>query len=94
MAGVLIDYQIKGWAKTNERKIKDDGYSDIRYVGDPPNPDSGSSDSVLASFCMAHGCDLLTADKKAHVPWLEQGAEVRISGFAAGGRSVYRIRAA
>ena len=93
MASVLIDYQIKGWAQRNEDAIRSD-YSDIRYVGDPPNPDSDNSDSVLASFCLDNGCDLLTADKKAYVPWLEQGAEVRISRFAAGGQSVYRIRAA
>ena len=92
MASVLIDYQIKGWAKKNERQIAGD-YSDILYVGEQPSPASDNSDSVLASFCMANNCDLLTSDKRAYVPWLEQGAsEVRISRFAAGGQSVYRVR--
>lgn len=93
MASVLIDYQIKGWAQRNVEKIRA-GYSDILYVGD--HPSSGSSDSVLASFCAANGYDLLTSDKRAYVPWLEEQRvkEVRISLFDSGGQLVYLVRAA
>lgn len=93
MAGVLVDYQIKGWAQRNKEKIGK-AYSDIRYVGDPRNPPAGGSDSALASFCAERGCDLLTGDKRAYAPWLEQGAkEVRISLFSADGQLVYLVRA-
>ena len=93
MARVLIDYQIKGWAQRNEQKVKD-AYSEILYVGDQGNPPAGGSDSVLASFCAKNGCDLLTADKKAYAPWLEQGArEVRISMFNTDAQLVYLVRA-
>ena len=54
---VLIDYQLKGWALRNESRIKEN-YSEIRYVGETPNPDASSSDSVLASFCKTNGCDM------------------------------------
>ena len=94
MAGVLVDYQIKGWAQRNERKIRD-AYSGILYVGDPGNPPAGGSDSALASFCAERGCDLLTGDKRAYAPWLEQGVkEVRISLFSVDGQLVYLVRAA
>lgn len=94
MAGVLVDYQIKGWAQRNVQKIRD-AYSEILYVGDPGNPPAGGSDSALASFCEKNGCDLLTGDKRAYAPWLEQGTnEVRISLFNADGQLVYLVRAA
>lgn len=90
---VLIDYQIKGWAQSNKEKIGKT-YSEIRYVGDPQNPGAGSSDSALASFCAENGCHLLTSDKKAYTPWLEQGVkEVRISLFDKE-QFVYLVRAA
>ena len=90
--GVLIDYQIKGWAKKNEQKIKNN-YSEIRYVGEPPNPGAGSSDSILASFCVNNDYDMLTSDKKAYATWLEGPgpSEVCISVFD-NEQNVYRIR--
>ena len=95
MAGVLIEYQIKGWAQKNKEKIGK-AYSEILYVGDEQSPSSGSSDSALASFCAKNGCDLLTADKRAYAPWLEEQSvkEVRISLFDSGGQLVYLVRAA
>lgn len=94
MASVLIDYQIKGWAKKNKEKIKD-SYSEILYVGDEHILSSASSDSALASFCAKNGCDLLTSDKRAYAPWLEEQdvREVRISLFNASGQLVYLVRA-
>ena len=79
---VLIDYQMKGWALKNESLIRE-RYSEVRYVGEPSNPKMDSSDSVVTRFCMDHNCDLLTSDKKAYVPLLEEWEvkEVRISLF-------------
>lgn len=93
---VLVDYQSKGWVKKNESRIKRD-YSKIYYVGEPPNPSASSSDSVLASFCETNGCDMLTSDKKAYAPLLEERGvkEVRISIFGMNeqsGQHVYRVR--
>ena len=93
---VLIDFQIKGWAMKNELQIKRD-YTEIHYVGEAPNTSTSSSDSALASFCKANGCDMLTSDKKAYAPMLEEheiGA-VRISIYdmnEQSGQHVYRIR--
>ncbi len=93
---VLIDYQLKGWALRNESRIKEN-YSEIRYVGETPNPDASSSDSVLASFCKTNGCDMLTSDKKAYAPLLEEqnAGAVHIMIYdkdESAGRPVYRVR--
>ena len=79
---VLIDYQIKGWALKNESLIRE-RYSEVRYVGDPPNPKANGSDSAMTRFCMDNNCDLLTSDKRAYAPLLEEwgAGEVRISLF-------------
>lgn len=92
---VLIDYQIRGWASKNESLIRKQ-YSEVRYVGDPLNPKMNSSDSVVTRFCRDNSCDLLTSDKKAYVPLLEEWGvgEVRISLFDENERStqhVYRV---
>ena len=94
---VLIDYQLKGWAKDNEQQIKKD-YPNIHYVGEEPNPSASSSDSMLASFCKKHACDLLTCDKEAYAPMLEDRGtkSVQISAYGMNGSSgqqIYAVRA-
>ena len=92
---VLIDYQLNGWAKDNEPLIKQQ-YSKIHYVGESPNPDSGSPDSVIASFCKDNEMNLLTSDIKAYGTWMEKPkSEVCISFFGTdekSGQRVYCIR--
>lgn len=92
---VLIDYQIRGWASKNESLIRE-RYSEVRYVGDPSNPKMNSSDSAVTRFCMDNDCDLLTSDKKAYAPLLEEwgAGEVRIALFGESKQStqhVYRV---
>ena len=93
---VLTDFQIKGWAMKNELQIKRD-YTEIHYVGEAPNTSTSSSDSALASFCKANGCDMLTSDKKAYAPLLEEqnAGAVHIMIYdkdESAGRPVYRVR--
>ena len=89
---VLIDYQLIGWARANDSRIRKD-YPTIHRVGETPDVNASSSDSVLASFCIKHGCDLMTCDARAHVPMLEErGAEsVRISTYDVNKSSGQRI---
>ena len=92
---VLIDYQLKGWASKNEHLIREQ-YLEVRYVGDPANPEASSSDSAVTRFCRDNNFDLLTSDKKAYASFLEEWGvgEVRISLFnknEQSGQHVYRV---
>ena len=61
MAGVLIDYQIKGWAQKNEGKIRK-AHSGIRYVGDPvgvlvyPFDALHAVRQCRATYVLGHSC--------------------------------------
>ena len=94
---VLIDHQLRGWAMNNEPQIKKN-YSKIHHVGEVPNPNASSSDSVLASFCIEHGCDLLTCDKEAYIPMLEKhgvkSVQILLYGInESSGQQIYAVRA-
>ena len=91
---VLVDYQIKGWGTKNEEQIRQ-AYTDVKYVGESPNLPSDCSDHVIASYCLDNDCDLLTHDKKAYIPWLDQGADkVHISIFSRSNQTVYLVQKA
>lgn len=91
---VLVDYQAKGWGTNNEEQIRQT-YTDIKYVGESPNLPSDCSDHIIAAYCLDNYCDLLTQDKKAHIPWLEQGADkVHISIFSRGSQTIYLVQKA
>lgn len=93
---VLIDYQLIGWARVNNSRILKD-YLTIHRVGESPDVNASSSDSVLAAFCIKRGCDLMTCDAKAYVPMLEErGAKsVSISTYGvneSSGQRIYAVR--
>ncbi len=91
---VLVDAQTKGWGTDNEEQIRQ-AYTDVKYVGESPNLPSDSSDHVIASYCLDNDCDLLTQDKKAYTPWLDQGADkVHISIFSRGKQTIYLVQKA
>lgn len=79
---VVVDDQCNGWAKNNEKSIRQK-YADIRYVGEIPNLPAGCSDAIVAAYCIKNDCDLLTYDKRAYTYWLEQDGvdKVHISMF-------------
>lgn len=98
MAGIVVDYHLNGWAKENESRVGK-GRSGIHYVGELPELPEDAPDPEVAAFCMARGCDLLTADKEAYTWWLKKGGakEVRMSVFGTNeqaGQTVYLVRAA
>jgi hypothetical protein len=82
MGSILINHHLNWWAQENEQRIKR-CHSTIHYIDDHVDLNEDSPDSELASFCTAHGCDLLTGDKTAYVHWLERHdvRAVRISAF-------------
>ena len=92
---VVVDAPLIGWARESEQRIKGD-YAEIIPVPDAPGLSASSSDSAVASFCIKNGCDLLTSDKKAYTPMLdEHGArEVHISLYDSNApQHVYLMRA-
>ena len=96
MRRVLIDFQLVGWATNNEPQIGKN-YSDIHYVGESVDLNTDSPDSALASFCLEHGCDLMTCDRKAYVPMLEKRGvkSVQISAYGineSSGQQIYVVR--
>lgn len=89
---VVIDYQLRGWAKNSEEKIKQT-YKNIKYVGEPPNPPSDASDSTIALHCRENKCDMLTSDKSAYTTWLDNYNDVvRISIFARDEKTIYTVQ--
>ena len=84
------------WALDNEPQIAKN-YSDIHRVGEPGVLAADSSDSALASFCLEHGCDLMTCDKGAYVPMLKKYGikSVQISEYGineSSGQQIYVVR--
>ena len=64
MTNVLIDQNCK-WLANQESKKLLDKYDEIFVVGDDLK--QREYDENLATFCMDHCCELLTADNRAYI---------------------------
>lgn len=91
---VLIDYNILGWAHSQENKILK-SYNKVVKVGSEELP-RREYDEHLARYCRDSDCDLLTADKTAYMKYFEIGVkEIAVSCYdwdKAGDNPVFLIK--
>ena len=91
---VVIDEDILKIASKQELKEK---YIDIIPIGKIKELPAGSKDEKIGAYCYEHGCDLITADKRAHDKFFRDARikSVIISNygvFKEGKRLIFRIQ--
>jgi len=63
--GVIIDHDILGWGKEHEQELLKT-YQRVLMVGTEKGLERRKPDTIIATYCKANNCDLLTGDLKAY----------------------------
>ena len=93
---VIIDYDIRGWGKENEKSIKKK-YKTLIIVGDHKTFPQDALDKKIGAYASRYKCDILTADKTAHVEYFKnkviQSVEIhRYAYYKKGSKPIYLIK--
>jgi len=93
---VLIDNDIHGWRKEDEKNIGE-LYDKIEHVGSIPELPADSKDEKIGGYCLEHDYDLFTADKEAHVKFFRDARITSIqitkfSTYTTGNRPIYLLK--
>jgi hypothetical protein len=92
---VVIDHDILGWGAQHMQELVRE-YSDVIQVSKHPDLPRRDSDSSIAAYCRANGCDLLTGDAKSYTHFFEVGVEAvkvrRRDWWEHGDRPVYLVQ--
>lgn len=93
---IIIDYDIRGWAKDNE-KIITKKYKNLVVVGIHKSLPQDASDKKIGAYANRYHCDILTSDKTAYVDYFKNKAiqSVEINKFASyqkGSKPIYLIK--
>jgi|APSaa5957512535_1039671.scaffolds.fasta_scaffold50035_2 hypothetical protein len=93
---VIIDYDIRGWAKDNESKIAKK-YNKLIIVGEAKALSSKSSDKKIGAYAYRYNCDVLTADNTAYVEFfknksIKSANIVQFDLWERGNRPIYLVR--
>ena len=93
---VVIDYDIRGWAKEKEKYISKK-YKKLIIVGSEKALPMKSDDKKIGAYSYRNNCDILTADKTAYVEYFKNKKikSVNITQFALykkGDKPIYLVR--
>jgi hypothetical protein len=80
---IVVDKQLTGWRGLSEEELLK-RYDEVLKVGVHPDLPQRMNDKDLASYCIQHACQLITADIKAYANFFQTGSatvEVRQYGF-------------
>jgi len=67
---VIIDYDIRGWGKENEKSIHKK-YRTLIIVGIHKAFPQDAPDKKIGAYASRYKCDILTSDKTAHVEYFK-----------------------
>ena len=80
--GVVIDHDILGWGKEREQELLKT-YQMVHRVGTETGLERRKPDTIIAAYCKANNCDLLTGDLKAYQYFFDTEVKrVQISRYA------------
>ena len=93
---VVIDYDIRGWAKDNEKLITKK-YKNLVVVGIHKSLTQDSSDKKIGAYANRYKCDILTSDKTAYVDYFKnktiQTVEIhKFASYQKGTRPIYLVK--
>jgi len=93
---VVIDYDIRGWAKENEQLIHKK-YKKLIIVGIHKALSQNAGDKKIGAYANRYKCDVLTSDKTAFVDYFKnkviQSVEIhKYASYKKGTRPIYLIK--
>lgn len=80
---VIIDYDIRGWGKENEKSIQKK-YKTSIIIGLHKSFPQDAPDKKIGAYASRYNCDILTSDKTAHVEYFKNKviSSVEIHNYA------------
>ena len=93
---VIIDYDIRGWGKENEKLIKKK-YKTLIIVGIHKVFPQDVPDKKIGAYASRYKCDILTSDNTAHVEYFKnkiiQSVKIQnYSYYKKGSKPIYLIK--
>ena len=93
---VIIDYDISGWGKENEKSIKKK-YKTLIIVGDHKAFPQDAPDKKIGAYANRYKCDILTSDKTAFDEYFKnkiiQSVEIhRYASYKKASKPIYLIK--